>query len=536
MNSARPDKHDLKAARALEDRVWVHVASKNMRQAVADCEALNRQYPKYPSGWHTTSQLAIKTNNPKLALGAIDKALSLEPGNSGWLLQKAVCLARLGLIEQTGEQVQALRAHQLTTPYQCSTYAMLLMQLGKREEAVEHYSAAISLQPEVARHYYNLACVQRTLGETEAAEQNFDKAINLDPSDYEAFKLRAELRTQTPENNHVQELKQVVDEGVDDQRGLVHVCYGLAKELEDLGEWERSFHYLKKGSDTRRSYMQYDVQRDLDTMTSIQKAYPANMFDGSHGGCENTEAIFILGMPRTGTTLVERILSSHSDVFAAGELNNFSLQMMNMVKAQAGDQPKSRDDLVGLSASLDFKALGEAYITSTRSLTGQTARFIDKMPLNYLYVGLIHLALPNAKIVVLERNPLDSCYAVYKQLFVDAYPFSYDLEELGKYFVAYHRLMQHWKSVIPSATHTISYENLVSDFEVESRQLLDYCGLDWQDQCLRFHENKAASTTASTVQVRQPVYQSSVCKWRNVEAQMQAVIKILEAAGIPTQA
>jgi hypothetical protein len=237
-------------------------------------------------------------------------------------------------------------------------------------------------------------------------------------------------------------------------------------------------------------------------------------------------------MPRTGTTLVERILASHTDVFAAGELNNFAAQLMTMLRSQNSDKRVSRDEMVQLSAELDFKQLGESYVKSTRPFTGKTPRFIDKMPLNYLYAGLIHLALPNARIINLRRDPMDTCYAIYKQLFVDAYPFSYDLEELAKYFVAYHQLMGHWNLVLPGVIHTVTYEHLVDDFEAEARKLLEFCGLDWQSQCLKFYENKEASTTASTVQVRQPVYQSSVGKWRNYEQQLQPVVDILRQGGV----
>ena len=172
---------------------------------------------------------------------------------------------------------------------------------------------------------------------------------------------------------------------------------------------------------------------------------------------------------------------------------------MGVVKNLAGDKRLSRDELVELSAGIDFKKLGAAYIRSTRPFTGHTARFIDKLPLNYLYVGLIHLALPNAKIINLKRHPLDTCYAIYKQLFLDAYPFSYDLEELGRYYAAYYKLMEHWHAVMPGVVYTIEYEKLVANLESEARRLIDFCELDWQPQCLKFHENKEASTTASTV-------------------------------------
>jgi hypothetical protein len=280
--------------------------------------------------------------------------------------------------------------------------------------------------------------------------------------------------------------------------------------------------------------MKYNVQRDLETFASIQDTFDADLFKDSTEGDSNSEAIFVLGLPRTGTTLVERILSSHSDVFAAGELNNFALQMMKLVGGGGTNKKMDRDELVAVSAGLDFRKLGEAYIKSTRPFTGHTARFIDKMPLNYLYVGLIHLALPNSKIIRLKRDPMDTCYAIYKQLFVGAYPFSYDLEELGQYYVAYHQLIEHWHAVLPGVVYTVSYEKLVSDIENESRQLLEFCELDWQPQCLKFYENKEASTTASTVQIRQPVYQTSVDKWRNVEEQLQPIVEVLQRAGIVT--
>ena len=534
MNPVTPEKFDVATARALASRVWELIEQKKVKQAIAECERLNRQYPDFAPGWHTASRLASMLNRPTAALAAIDRALAIEPNNVTWLLQQGLCMMALGQIEQVTAVVEKLCAHRMQSAYQCSSLGMLLTRLGRREQALEHYERAAELSPKKAKHYYNIASLQRSLGNVEAAERNFDKALNLDPTDYEAWKIRSELRRQTPDNNHVASLEQLLTNGVADVRGRAHICYALAKELEDLGEATRSFHYLKMGADSRRSLMQYDVQRDLDTMAAIQQTYGRHLFDGTISGASNSEAIFILGMPRTGTTLVERILSSHSDVFAAGELNNFAVQMMGMVKSLVGGKRLSRDELVKKSAEIDFKKLGEAYVDSTRPFTGHTARFIDKLPLNYLYVGLIHLALPNARIINLQRNPVDTCYSVYKQLFLDAYPFSYDLAELAHYYVAYHRLMEHWRAVLPGVVYTVSYEQLVDNLEEETRKLLEHCDLSWQPQCLRFHENKEASTTASTVQIRQPVYKSSVGKWRDYEEQLQPVIEILHAADIDT--
>jgi len=535
LTTMKPDqtnKLDYSAARSLEDRVWEQIGKNNVKRAIADCQQLNRQHPDFASGWHTASKLAMITKNVPMAVTAIDKALAIEPKNTEWLLQKGSCLVKLGRMKELTTLVERLSSHEMKTAYQCSTFGMLLTLLGQREESVVHFQKAAALEPDEATHYYNIGCVQRTLGDFESAEQNFDHAIRLNPTNYESYKVRSDLRTQTPANNHVEFLEKLLDSDIDEKKAKVHICYALAKEHEDLGEFERSFHYLKTGSDIRRRYMQYNAQRDLDTFASIQETFDADLFKDANESDSNAEAIFILGLPRTGTTLVERILSSHSDVFAAGELNNFALQMTNLVKGEGTSEKIDRDELIALSTKLDFKKLGEAYIKSTRPLAGHTARFIDKMPLNYLYVGLIHLALPNSKIIRLQRDPMDTCYAIYKQLFFGAYPFSYDLEELGRFYVAYHRLMDHWQSVLPGIIHTVRYEELVDDIERQSRDLLEFCGLDWQPQCLNFHENIEASTTASTVQVRQPVYQSSVGKWRNYEKQLQPVVDILNDAGI----
>ena len=340
------------------------------------------------------------------------------------------------------------------------------------------------------------------------------------------------MRTQTHDRNHVEALEAALKKDIDDAHGKANICFALAKELEDLGEAERSFDYLQQGAEARRKQMQYDLSRDLRTIAAIRETFSADVMEKDTPGNESAEPIFVLGMPRTGTTLVERILASHTDVFAAGELSNFAVQMMRQVRAKAASRAVSRDELVKLSAGLDFVALGKAYVDSTRPATGHTARFIDKLPLNYLYVGLIHLALPRAKIIHVQRDPMDTIYAVYKTLFTDAYPFSYDLEELAAYFVAYSELMEHWHAVLPGNIQTVRYETLVSEVDIEARRLVEACDLDWQPACLEFYRNAEASTTASSVQVRRPVYQSSVGKWRDYETQLQPAVAVLRNAGI----
>jgi hypothetical protein len=250
-------------------------------------------------------------------------------------------------------------------------------------------------------------------------------------------------------------------------------------------------------------------------------------------GCPSEEPIFIVGMPRTGTTLVERILSSHETVFAAGELSDFSL-VLKRSTATAGNMVLDPATLRA-AATADARALGEAYLQSTRPRTGHTARFIDKMPLNFFYAGLIHRALPNARIICLRRNPLDTCLSNFRQLFATRFPYyryAYDLLETGRYYALFDALMAHWRGLMPDDFREVHYEDLVTDPERETRKLLEFCGLPWDPQCLRFFENSAPVATASSIQVRSPLYGASVGRWKHYAEELAELIALLTSLGI----
>jgi tetratricopeptide (TPR) repeat protein len=516
----------------IADTIVRCIDAKDLRKALAVCQQLNREHADYAYGWYLASFLMQKVRHYPDAILAIDRALQLAALDK-YRLHKIRCHFEANDLAGAIAAAAVLRDKSFADPLLHSQLGSLLHLLGDNANALVHYSKAIELDPGNAEHYFNRAAVQRYFGDVAGAEAGFDRAIALKPDEFEAYTGRAQLRTQTAERNHVAQLREVLAR-TRTPVGLVQLNYALAKELEDIGDYEESFACLKQGAAIKRRHMQYSVDTDLQIIAKICEVYGAGMFDGHIEGCDSADPIFILGMPRTGTTLVERILSSHSRVFSAGELNNFSLELLRLARQSPGASPASRLDFVTRTAALDFRALGEAYMGSTRPLRDGSAYFIDKLPFNFLYAGLIHLALPRARIINLQRHPMDTCYAVYKQLFKDAYPYSYDLDELGQYYVAYHRLMQHWNAVMPGVIHTVRYEALVADSEAESRRLLEYCGLPWEDQCLRYYQNTRASTTASALQVRQPIYDTSVGKWRNYARQLEPLRARLDRAGIDT--
>ncbi|GAC28661.1 tetratricopeptide repeat-containing sulfotransferase family protein [Brumicola pallidula] len=515
--------------------------SKNVKQAIEACRLLNVQFPAFFEGWHITAELYFKLNKPETSLLSIAHALALQPAEPRVTLQKVECLlAMQKLVEARELLLEIAKTNQRNIKKwkkQLSLYvldktSMLLGVQELRKEALLQTELAVSLDPKNPILLYNLSTGLRFAGKIERSEAVLDKCLALNPFDFEAQAMRSSLRKQTKESNHIHELESILEDKKLPVQGKVNICYGLAKEYDDLGEFKKSFSYLQQGAKNRRARMSYDVNNEINTIDTIKNTYQKEMFEKNIVGNVNEEAIFIIGLPRTGTTLVERILGSHSDVYAAGELSNFSLELVKQINVNTDTSTLSLTELVKKSASVDFASLGLNYINSTKPSTGHTKRFIDKLPINMLYAGLIHLALPNAKIINMTRHPMAACYAVYKQLFKDAYPFSYDLQDLAKYYIAYHRLIQHWKTVIPGVMYDVKYEDMVHNQQAQSQALLTFCDLPWQDQCLRFHENKSASTTASAAQVRLPIYNTSIDRWREYSQQLRPLQVMLEQAGI----
>ena len=332
--------------------------------------------------------------------------------------------------------------------------------------------------------------------------------------------MRSDLRTQTAERNHIAEMETLLRDGALPWHSQVLLRFALGKECEDLDEHDRAFDHVQAGADLQRRSTSYDSGAEIAEIERIIRTQTRTWLASRPPGFSNADPIFVAGLPRTGTTLVERIIASHSAIKSAGETNAFAAALRRVTRTR----PKG----------LDGAEIGRQYIDSIGAFGVPTnQRFVDKTLQNYLYCGLIHAALPRAKIILVRRHPLDACWAIYKALFRGTFLFSYDQIELADYYLAFRRLAHHWKSILPAdVLLEVNYQDIVRDQAAESRRLIEFIGLPWENEVLHFHESRAPSATASAVQVRRPIYSSSIGKWRRHAERLEPLYARL-AAEIP---
>jgi tetratricopeptide (TPR) repeat protein len=463
------------------------------------------------------------------ARAAAERAVALDPSHPGARLLFIETLIHTGEPARALAELNALEERAARDARLLQQIAQIYTHLNRHAEAERCCRRSAGLDNANTQYQYNLATALIAVGKLDAAEVLLNRVIAAASGDYDAYYNRATLRTQTREKNHVSAMERVLASAKSPDVE-VRVGYALAKELEDLGEHDRSFRYLTRAAEARRRNLSYRVEGDVEAIAEIARVFDTNLFTLLNEGHGDPRPIFVLGLPRSGTTLVDRILSSHSLVESGGESSNFPIALVRTAGPGLG-----KVDLIRRSAGLDFAALGRAYAAMQAPHDSGMPHLIDKTPLNFLYLGLIALALPNARIVHVRRGAMDVCFAMYKTLFRMAYPFSYGLDDLGKYYLAYHGLMQHWRRVLPGRFLDLDYEALVADQEGESRRLIAHCGLDWEDACLAPENNAKASLTASAAQVRRPVYATSVGRWRAHTAGLAPLARLLRAGGIDVE-
>ncbi|MGH8232748.1 MAG: protein-export chaperone SecB [Rhodanobacteraceae bacterium] len=404
-----------------------------------------------------------------------------------------------------------------------------------QHRAVDVYRCMASATPNDPHARYKLATALMYTGDLSGAAREAEACLERDPTFWEAYTVLStvlpQVSRQVAPRQRVQELLGLLKRYGDQSRARERLNMALAVEFENLGDHARAFEHMVEGNAAGRARRHYGIRQDEALFDAVMRHAPAAQPVGS--GYATDEPIFVFGMPRSGTTLVERILSSHPDVKSAGELKQFGMLLKYMSGSPTADLLDV--DTVVRCRSLDWKALGERYLASTRPLSGQSPRFIDKFPHHFLYAAYIANALPRARIICVRRNPMDTCLGNFRQVFSELSPFhryAFDLLDIGRYYVMFDRLMAHWQRVFPGRILEVAYESLVRDQETRTRAMLDFCGLPWDPACLAFEENRAPAVTASAAQVRSPIYDSAIERWKHYAAQLAPLRNLLVEAGI----
>jgi tetratricopeptide (TPR) repeat protein len=471
------------------------IASRQLAEAEVSCVRLLAGAPGDTDVWlrlaHTRQQMA---NYDGMRLAAT-QATASAPARVDAALVAASAMAHCGEIEEARASLAQLQERAGDDVVALRHIADAWVHLNGFQQAETCLRRVLSRTPDDSEALYALSTTRVALGDLSEGEALLNSVISKSRYDFDALYNRSTLRRQTVERNHVPELERILASRLPHPAAEVPVRYALSKELEDLGDHRGAFRHLQIGADLRRRQMAYRVEADIQTLGALERAFPGDQDEKVLPADATEGPIFIVGLPRSGTTLVDRILSAHSSVASLGELNDLAMAVTRLNYPAA-----NKSDLISKSAQMDFGRLGDAYRRAVAGYGAGRAWLIDKTPANFLYLGLIAKALPEARIIHLRRHPMAVGHAMYKTLFRMGYPFSYSQEDLGKYIAAYLRLMAHWRRTMPGRFLDVDYEALIDDQETVSRHILDHCGLSWEQACLDFHENASPSATASAAE------------------------------------
>lgn len=396
--------------------------------------------------------------------------------------------------------------------------AAALVGLGEHERAIELYRGLQQGTPADAEIHLSIAHALKTLGQTPEAIASYRKAAALRPEFGDAYWSLANLKTYRFPEEDLRRMRAALEDPATGPVDRYHLCFALAKALEDRGEYAESFHYYELGNQLKHGEIRYrPAITENNTRQQIAVCTPEFFAARQGWGAPERGAIFIVGLPRSGSTLLEQILASHSQVEGTQELPNIQ-QIVAGLRGREAEGTESRYPriLESLTAA-DFRQLGEKYLADTRAYRTGKALFVDKNPNNFRHLGLVHLMLPNARIIDARREPMACCFSNLKQLFANGQEFTYGIEEIARYYRTYLELMQHWERVLPGSTLRVQHEDVVEDLEGNVRRMLRFCGLPFEPQCLLFHETQRSVRTASSEQVRQAIYREGLGQWKHFE-------------------
>ena len=499
------------------------------QRALPALRAVIAENPDLAHVHHMLSVAAMATGAMSEALSHAQRALELQPGEAGFMLQAA----RVISLVQSPQRALSIAREAVPSAWNdgslCQQLSAVFARANAYGEAARLSARALELSPQDTRNIFNHATTALFNGDLVEAETAYQLVIAREPAHAQAHLGLAQLKKWTSEANNIERLRARLAEA-SDPMARMYLHLALGKEYEDTGDSANAFFHVTAGKAAGRPLVRYGVGVDDACFDAI--AARASLSEGKAGN-PSDEPIFVVGMPRTGTTLVDRILSSHSSVQSIGEVLNFP----SLVK-RAGRSPTGRlidADTIVRSRTIDPARLGSDYIESTRPLTGRTPRFVDKHPHNFLYADIIADALPQAKIIFLRRNPLDTCLSNFRQLFSPASPYhgySFDLLETGRYYARFNRLVRHFEHLLGDRILWLDYEEIIADQEHQTRRILEFCQLEWQPQCLHFERNAAPVATASAAQVRDRLHGEAQGRWRRYAEELRPLIALLRSEGI----
>jgi tetratricopeptide (TPR) repeat protein len=501
-------------------------------------DAYNKALTLKPDDPDTLNNLALALkdlNRLDEAEATLRRSLAIESRNEKTLLYLGtVLLDRHKPDEAAAALEQALALNTVNHDVH-NMLGRVAFERNDLDGALRHHRRALELKPDLADALNNMGNVLKELGKLDEARECYIKALALDPSVTGVYVNYADSVKFTPDNPHLKTMQAMRDGAVplaDTDR--LQLDYALAKSYADLKEHKRSFAHLLSGSKLKRAQIQYDEPAALALFDRIEAVFTPELIRSKAklgGGEASSVPIFVLGMPRSGTTLVEQILASHPQVHGAGELKAFN-DVVNEVHGPDGQTIPYPEFMPALDAAALGK-IGARYLAELRKLAPQAPHITDKMPSNYYFAGLIHLALPNAKIIHTVRDPVDTCISCFSKLFTAEQNHTYDLGELGRYHRRYRQLMDHWRRLLPAGCILdVRYEDVVADLDTQARRIVSHCGLAWDDRCLSFHETDRPVRTASATQVRQPIYKSAVGRWRVYEEFLGPLLTELDGSAV----
>jgi predicted Zn-dependent protease len=500
---------------------------------VADAERLLKarlfEAPKDVAAMRMLAEVAVRLGRNEDARSLLQRCLELAPGFLAARQNYAMVLHRENEPELALAELDAILESDRENPSALNLKAAVLCRVGDYVPAIEIYQRVIAQYPDQPRLWLSYGHALKTSGQREQSINAYRECVKLDPGMGEAYWSLANLKTFRFEKHEVGEMQRQLSRSDLDPEHRCQFEFALGKAFEDEGAYEQSFQHYAAGNAQRQALMPYSADDSARRVRRNKAIFTEQFFAGRSGcGAEAADPIFIVGLPRSGSTLIEQILSSHSMVEGTMELPEI-ISMTRDLRRQAGvAQLGSYHEMLAALPRDGLRELGELYLQRTRIQRKQgTPFFIDKMPNNFFHVGLIHLALPNAKIIDARRHPLACCVSGFKQFFARGQNFSYSLEDIGKYYCDYVELMAHFDRVLPGRMHRVFYERMVDETEIEVRQLLSYCGLPFEAQCLKFFENDRPVRTASSEQVRQPIYREGVDHWRNFEPHLDPLKHVL---------